>query len=111
MHSPLSFTHPQYGSLDAMQALGREEHKVAIHEWSSSPTAQALTATTKHLLFAFAVTFAASQGNLDDTGGKGDVQGTAGLVKLHSHDPLVLHAIVAAPDLDKSEFVVTSGPC
>lgn len=62
-----------------------------------------LTATRKHVLFAFAVTLATSQGDLDDTGGEGDVQSTAGLVKLHAHNPLVLHAVVAAPDLKKSE--------
>lgn len=63
-----------------------------------------LTATRKHVLFAFAVTLATSQGNLDDTGGEGDVQGAAGLVKLHAHNPFVLHTVIATPDLKKSEI-------
>lgn len=109
VHAPLSFTHPQYGSLDAMQALGREEHKLAFMSAPASPLHRPLTATTKHVLFAFAVALATSQRNLDDAGGEGDVQGAAGLVKLHAHDPLVLHAVVAAPGLEKSEMWLQVG--
>lgn len=75
---------------------------MAFRSAAACPVPRPLTATTKHVLFALAVTLAASQGHLDDTGGEGDVQGAAELVKLHAHDPLVLHAVVAAPDFDKS---------
>jgi len=65
-----------------------------------------LTATRKHVLFAFAVTLATSQGNLDDTGGEGNVQGAAGLVKLHAHYPLLLNTVIAAPDVKKCKIKV-----
>lgn len=86
-----------------MQALGREEHKGAFVSAPASPLPRPPAAPTAHVLFALAVALAAPQGHLDDTGGEGDVQGTAGLVQLHAHDPLVLHALIAAPGLDKSE--------
>lgn len=82
---------------------------MAFRSDPACPPPRPQTATTKHVLFAFAVTLATSQGNLDDTGGEGDVNCTAGLVKLHAHDPLVLHAIVAAPNLDKSGMWLQAG--
>lgn len=59
----------------------------------------------KYVLFAFAMTLTPPQGNLDDTGGEGNVKGAAGFVKLHGHNTLVFHAIVTAPDLTQWETV------
>lgn len=87
-----------------MQALEKEEQKEAFLSALTFPMPgtraynKRASATTKHILFAFAMALTPPQGNLDDAGREGNVKGAAGFVKQHTHNPLVFHAIITAPD-------------
>lgn len=111
MHAPLSFIHPQYGSLEAMQALNRGNmyksfcKSFVITTSVSVSTCQCMCCrgsdTEEYVLFAFAMTFTSSQRHSYQTVWKCYIEGTALLVQLHTHNSLVLHPIIAAPNLDE----------
>lgn len=117
MHAPLSFIHPQYGSLEAMQALNRGNMYKSYKYFDiitsvSVSTSQCMycrgSDTEEYILFAFAMTLTPSQRNSYQTVWKCYIEGVALLVQLHAHNSLVLHPIIAAPNLD--EWIEQSFP-